>query len=68
MYNGKIVEEGRSREIFENAYHPYSIGLLGSILEIDPQRAREKGIFSVEGKTPSESPLLRGAGFILVAH
>jgi oligopeptide/dipeptide ABC transporter ATP-binding protein len=53
MYNGRIVEEGRSREIFENAYHPYSIGLLGSILEIDPQRAREKGIFSVEGETPS---------------
>ena len=53
MYNGKVVEKGRSEDIFGNAYHPYTIGLLNSILDIDPQRAREKGIFSVEGETPS---------------
>jgi len=53
MYNGKVVERGRSEDIFDNAYHPYTIGLLNSILEIDPERAREKGIFSVEGETPS---------------
>ena len=53
MYNGKVVEKGRSSDIFDNAYHPYTIGLLNSILDIDPERAREKGIFSVEGETPS---------------
>jgi oligopeptide/dipeptide ABC transporter ATP-binding protein len=53
MYNGKVVEKGRSEDIFSNAYHPYTIGLLNSILDIDPARAREKGIFSVEGETPS---------------
>jgi oligopeptide/dipeptide ABC transporter ATP-binding protein len=53
MYNGKVVEKGTSADIFDNAYHPYTIGLLNSILDIDPQRAREKGIFSVEGDTPS---------------
>ena len=53
MYNGKVVEKGTSGDIFDNAYHPYTIGLLNSILDIDPQRAREKGIFSVEGETPS---------------
>ena len=52
MYNGRIVEKGKSRDIFENAYHPYTIGLLNSILEIDPQRAREKGgLFSGGGNT-----------------
>ena len=50
---GKVVEKGRSSDIFDNAYHPYTIGLLNSILDIDPERAREKGIFSVEGETPS---------------
>jgi oligopeptide/dipeptide ABC transporter ATP-binding protein len=53
MYNGKVVEKGSAEDIFDNAYHPYTIGLLNSILDIDPQRAREKGIFSVEGDTPS---------------
>jgi peptide/nickel transport system ATP-binding protein len=53
MYNGIIVEKGRSSDIFENAFHPYTIGLLGSILEVDPERARERGIFSVEGEPPS---------------
>jgi oligopeptide/dipeptide ABC transporter ATP-binding protein len=53
MYNGKVVEKGTSQDIFDNAYHPYTIGLLNSILDIDPQRAREKGIFSVEGDIPS---------------
>jgi oligopeptide/dipeptide ABC transporter ATP-binding protein len=53
MYNGKIMEEGTSDEVFDNAYHPYTIGLLDSILEIDPEKARQKGIFSVEGETPS---------------
>jgi len=53
MYNGKLMEKGRSGDLFENAYHPYTIGLLNSILDLDPHRAREKGIFSVEGETPS---------------
>jgi oligopeptide/dipeptide ABC transporter ATP-binding protein len=53
MYNGKIVEKGTSSDLFENACHPYTIGLLNSILDIDPERARQKGIFSVEGETPS---------------
>jgi oligopeptide/dipeptide ABC transporter ATP-binding protein len=53
MYNGKVVEDGRCRDIFETPVHPYTIGLLNSVLEIDPARARVKGIFSVDGETPS---------------
>lgn len=53
MYNGKIVENGKSSDIFDHASHPYTIGLLNSILDIDPERAKKKGIFSVEGETPS---------------
>jgi oligopeptide transport system ATP-binding protein len=31
MYAGIIVEEGNKRDIFYNAYHPYSQGLLNSV-------------------------------------
>ncbi len=36
IYLGKIVELGPSEEFFENPYHPYSKGLLSSILDINP--------------------------------
>lgn len=40
MYQGKIVEEGTVEEIFNNPKHPYTIGLLKSILtlEHDPNK------------------------------
>ncbi|QFI14463.1 ABC transporter ATP-binding protein [Borrelia sp. CA_690] len=40
MYQGKIVEEGTVEEIFSNPKHPYTIGLLKSILtlEQDPNK------------------------------
>jgi len=53
MYNGKMVEKGTSEEIFSDAYHPYTIGLLNSILEVDPREAKKREIFAVEGETPS---------------
>ncbi len=31
MYAGKIVEEGRSTEVFDNPQHPYTVGLLRSL-------------------------------------
>jgi len=53
MYNGIIVEEGTTDEIFNDPYHPYTIGLLNSILELNPEDAKEKGIFTLEGEPPS---------------
>ncbi len=40
MYQGEIVEEGTVEEIFNNPKHPYTIGLLKSILtlEHDPSK------------------------------
>ena len=35
MYAGRIVEDGPKRELFANAQHPYTWGLLGSIPRID---------------------------------
>jgi oligopeptide transport system ATP-binding protein len=36
MYLGKIVEEGRAQEVFENPLHPYTKSLLSAIPLPDP--------------------------------
>lgn len=30
MYSGKIAEQGTTRDIFKNAYHPYTLGLVNA--------------------------------------
>ncbi len=52
MYLGKIVEEGDSREVFRTPHHPYSVGLLSSVLLPSPNLRRET-TFVLEGETPS---------------
>ena len=46
MYQGKFVEEGTVEEIFKNPQHPYTIGLLKSILTLD-QDPNEK-LYSIK--------------------
>ena len=48
MYTGKIVEYGKTREIFENPIHPYTRALLSSI----PRNNYKNKIF-LEGETGS---------------
>jgi oligopeptide/dipeptide ABC transporter ATP-binding protein len=40
MYAGKIVEEGRCRDIFYKPSHPYTIGLLKSVPRLDDLRGQ----------------------------
>lgn len=42
LYHGQIVEVAPSEELFLYAQHPYTKKLLGSLLEADPRKAREK--------------------------
>ena len=35
MYAGRIVEEGRTEQIFERPRHPYTVGLIASIPRVD---------------------------------
>lgn len=53
MYNGVVLEEGTTTEIFDNPQHPYTNGLLNAILEVDPKEARKKEIIAMEGDIPS---------------
>lgn len=45
------------RALFESPQHPYTVGLLGSIPQLEVERTR---LASIEGQVPS--PLRRGAG------
>ena len=48
MYRGRIVETGRTQEIFGEARHPYTKSLLSSILEADPDQEVNEFGFSSE--------------------
>ena len=50
MYAGEIVERGDIEDIFTNATHPYTQGLLGSIPDVDGVPTRLSGI---TGNVPS---------------
>lgn len=60
MYAGRIVEQGPVRELFENPRHPYTIGLMDSIPQLDERR---KWLPTIPGMVPS--PLERGPGCYL---
>ena len=50
MYAGEIVERGTLADIFQQATHPYTQGLLGSVPEIDDAGGR---LQPIEGNVPS---------------
>ncbi|SEQ10646.1 oligopeptide transport system ATP-binding protein [Devosia sp. YR412] len=50
MYAGHVVETGMVRQIFKNASHPYTAGLLGSIPKLDSIRGSK--LQSIKGTPP----------------
>ena len=50
MYAGKIVEEGRCKDIFKNPRHPYTVGLLNSVPRLDVEGER---LIPIEGLPPN---------------
>ncbi|SKC38695.1 oligopeptide transport system ATP-binding protein [Maledivibacter halophilus] len=61
MYGGKIVEEGSVEEIFNDAKHPYTKGLLKSIPTLKGKRKED--LYVIEGMVPSMYKLPRGCKF-----
>jgi oligopeptide/dipeptide ABC transporter ATP-binding protein len=59
MYLGMIVEHGSSNEIFTQPRHPYSIGLLSSVLLPNPKLKRELRV-DLKGEIPSPIDLPTG--------
>lgn len=50
MYLGKIVEQGKAGEIFENPRHPYTIALISAIPTVEEKMERQ---ILLEGQIPS---------------
>jgi oligopeptide/dipeptide ABC transporter ATP-binding protein len=59
LYLGMVVEEGSADEIFAKPRHPYSIGLLSSVLLPDPKLERTARL-ALEGEIPSPIDLPKG--------
>jgi len=59
MYLGMIVEQGHSAELFARPRHPYSIGLLSSVLLPNPRLRRPSSV-SLKGEIPSPINLPTG--------
>jgi peptide/nickel transport system ATP-binding protein len=61
MYAGRVVEEGSKRDLFYDAQHPYTWGLLGSIARLD--RPRPRRLTAIRGLPPSLINLPEGCSF-----
>jgi peptide/nickel transport system ATP-binding protein len=53
MYLGKLVETGSADDIYERAAHPYTAGLIATILVPEPEREKAKTEVGIRGELPS---------------
>ncbi len=61
MYAGRVIEQGNKRDLFYDAQHPYTWGLLGSIARLD--RPRPRRLTAIKGMPPSLISLPSGCAF-----
>jgi oligopeptide transport system ATP-binding protein len=51
MYAGRIVERGKTDEVFEKPLHPYTQGLIHSVPRLD--RENKERLYSIQGQPPN---------------
>jgi len=56
MYLGKLVEEGKVNDIFENPQHPYTQALLSANPKIDPGLRGERTLLEGDVPSPADPP------------
>lgn len=61
MYLGEIVEIGKTEEIFNAPKHPYTMALLSSVPELNPQNEKQR--IHLTGELPSPENLPKGCKF-----
>lgn len=61
MYGGRVVETGSVKEIFKDARHPYTQGLLQSMPSIDGDHSAS--LYAIPGQPPNLQNLPAGCAF-----
>jgi oligopeptide/dipeptide ABC transporter ATP-binding protein len=61
MYAGKIVEKGTAHDIYEDPMHPYTIGLMASVPQLD-QDVKKK-LVPIRGQPPNLANVPEGCAF-----
>lgn len=56
MYLGRIVEIGRTEEVFGNPAHPYTKALFAAVPQPEPGKARKAGVLEGEIGNPIDPP------------
>ena len=44
MYGGKVMEIGKTGDIYDDCLHPYTLGLMSSVPPLHPRERKEKNI------------------------
>ena len=44
MYGGKVMEIGKTEDIYDDCLHPYTLGLMSSVPLFTPEKGKEKNI------------------------
>jgi peptide/nickel transport system ATP-binding protein len=60
MYAGQIVEHAGVKDLFENPKHPYTVGLLNSIPDMEEEQVR---LIPIQGNVPSARNMPTGCRF-----
>lgn len=61
MYCGQVVEEAPMEQLFEEPFHPYTLGLLKSIPRLEDDDA--KRLYMIEGSVPNPLEMPSGCPF-----
>ena len=61
MYAGKIVEKGSAHDIYDNPMHPYTVGLMASVPQLD-QDVKQK-LVPIQGQPPNLAMVPPGCAF-----
>jgi oligopeptide/dipeptide ABC transporter ATP-binding protein len=60
MYAGRVVENAKIRDLFNNPTHPYTLALMNSLPQMDK---RTKRLYSIEGQPPDLTDPPPGCSF-----